>query len=258
MFSRSTIVDALSLFEHNWWSTNRFDRYLMRFNLESIAPQHSGSKPSRINTVIAHLIQYPQLSGPGGAHIVLETIEFILSQSGPALEVPQSLIHSLALDGFRIGDDAKLVAVLPSAIPIASRQNEVETLLSRFSFSVPEGHLQQAHNAHTRGDWAAANSQVRTFIESLFDEFARKLVNPFPSTSHGRREQLAKLNPPFIDPSLNEWDLSGNSGFVQGFWKRLHPTGSHPGLSDEDDCTFRLQVAYLVAHRFLKRFESYP
>ena len=39
----------------------------------------------------------------------------------------------------------------------------------------PLGHLDQAVEAHTRGDWAACNSQLRTFLESLFDDIARNV-----------------------------------------------------------------------------------
>lgn len=100
---------------------------------------------------------------------------------------------------------------------------------------------------------------MRSFVESLFDSFADKLLpHPLSSSSYARREQLAKLNPPFIDPTLNEWDFTSSKGFVQGFWNRLHPSGSHPGLSDEDDSTFRLQLVFLVVYRFLKRYENYP
>jgi hypothetical protein len=261
-FSRNTVVEALELFEG--WTTNEFERYLFRFELENIAPASLGSKPTRINALIRYFLENPILIGPRGANIILETIEFLLERriaSGISLaDCYPRLTHSLRLDGYAVNADGTLASVLPASAALASKQNEVENLLLKFNFSVAQGHLTQAHNAHTRGDWAAANSQMRTFIESLFDAFAEKLLPaPLPATSHLKREGLAKLAPPFIDPSLNEWDFSqdGGCGFVQGFWKRLHPDGSHPGLSDEDDCTFRLQLVYLVAHRFLKRFENY-
>lgn len=259
-FSRNTIVEALQLFEE--WTTAKFERYLFRFGLESVAPTDLGFKPARINAVISHFLENPSQAGPGGTNIVLETIEFFVRSSGVggshANHYP-ALAHSLQLDGYIIQSDGTLTSVLPESTPIAAKETEVESLLLKFGFSVAAGHLNQAVNAHTRGDWAAANSQLRTFVESLFDSFADKLV-PAPAlpTSHGRREQLAKLSPPFIDPALNEWDFTSNNGFVQGFWKRLHPSGSHPGLSDEDDCTFRLQLVHLVAYRFLKRFDNYP
>lgn len=260
-FSRLTIVESLRLLDA-WNTTNPFQQYLFLFRLEDIAPASLGSKPTRINALIAHFIGNPGLKGPAGSNIVLETIEYLLKPRATTYSDFTStcpgLVHSLLLDGYAIKPDGTLASTLPATLSIATKQSEVEGLLSKYGFRVPEGHLKQALSAHTRGDWAAANSQMRTFTESLFDCFANKLLTPpLPSTSHHRREQLAKLNPPFIDPALNEWDPSGN-GFIQGFWKRLHPSGSHPGLSDEDDCTFRLQLVYLVAHRFLKRFDHYP
>lgn len=252
-FSRNTIIEALKLFEG--WHTAEFERYLLQFELENVAPPSIGSKPKRINAVMSYFISNPSLVGPKGANIVLETIEFIFKsrQGANPAEYYPSLVHSLQLDGYAINSDGTLVSILPVSVPLAAKQTEVESQLLKFGFSIAEGHLKQANSAHTRGDWAAANSQMRTFVESLFDSFAEKLLPaPLPATSHLKREGLAKLNPPFIDPSLNEWDFSqhGGCGFVQGFWKRLHPDGSHPGLSDEDDCTFRLQLVYLVAHRF--------
>jgi hypothetical protein len=40
---------------------------------------------------------------------------------------------------------------------------------------------------------------------------------------------------------------------MQAFFRRLHPAGSHPGLSDEDDSTFRLHLVLLVARNLLRR-----
>lgn len=261
-FSRNTIVEALQLFEGSYWTTARFERYLFKFGLEKVAPPSSGSKPGRINVLISHFIEGSSQAGPGGGNIVLETIELILKSHAGTSSLAgafPSLAHSLRLDGYSINDDGSLASILPTSTPLAPKETEVERLLSKFEFTIAEGHLEQAVTAHTRGDWAAANAQMRSFVESLFDSFSEKLLPASrPATSHGRREQLAKLSPPFIDPALNEWDFGPNGGFVQGFWRRLHSNGSHPGLSDEDDCTFRLQLVYLVAHMFLTRFDNRP
>ena len=262
-FSRNSIVVSLVLFEG--WTANEFERFLFRFSLEMVAPASLGSKPTRINALIDYLIKNPNLAGPNGANLILEIIEHLLTtrvkQSwGPspiANQVPE-LSHSLQRDGYSITNTGNLQTVLPQVVPLAPKQSELEALLDKHGFTTPLGHLQQALSAHTRGDWAAANGQLRPFIESLFDCIADKLLpTPLPATSHARRDALSKLNPPFIDPALNEWDGSGN-GFLQGFWRRLHPQGPHPGLSDEDDCTLRLQLSILVGHHFAKRFDTYP
>lgn len=265
-FSRNSIVESLILFEG--WTTNEFERFLVRFSLEKVAPSSLGSKPTRINALINYLINNPTLSGPVGANLALEIIEHVIAarakQSRAALsstpfadQVPE-LSHSLQRDGYSITRTGELQTVLPQVVPLAPKQSELEALLDKHVFTTPIGHLQQALSAHTRGDWAAANGQLRPFVESLFDCIADKLLTPpLPATSYLRRETLSKLNPPFIDPALNEWGPSGN-GFLQGFWRRLHPQGPHPGLSDEDDCTLRLQLVILVSHHFVKRFDTYP
>jgi len=95
-------------------------------------------------------------------------------------------------------------------------------------------------------------------MESLFDSIADKLVGgkiTLPPPGHQRRELLTKLTPPFFIPNLNEWE-TGKCGFLQGLLKRLHPKGSHPGLSDEEDSTFRLHLMILTASYYLKRLDS--
>jgi hypothetical protein len=69
-----------------------------------------------------------------------------------------------------------------------------------------------------------------------------------------RRTKLAALE--FLSIPLNEWNNDGK-GFINGLVKRLHPQGAHPGLSDEEDCTFRLHVVLLTAALLLRRFDKW-
>ena len=59
----------------------------------------------------------------------------------------------------------------------------------------------------------------------------------------------------FLSRHLNEWADNG-TGFVNGLVKRLHPQGAHPGLSDEEDSTFRLHVILLTARMLITRFDA--
>ena len=43
---------------------------------------------------------------------------------------------------------------------------------------------------------------------------------------------------------------------MEGVFKLLHPEGSHPGLSNEEDCTFRLHMVLIIARHFLQRAKS--
>lgn len=44
--------------------------------------------------------------------------------------------------------------------------------------------------------------------------------------------------------------------FVDGAVKRLHPQGSHPGLSDEETLHLRLYLTFLVPRLFLPRLDD--
>jgi hypothetical protein len=142
---------------------------------------------------------------------------------------------------------------LPEALRLPQTDDEVHELLKGLRFTTPLGHLDQAIEAHTRGDWAAANGQLRTFLESLFDDIARN-VRPqeagFRATSENRRALLAEVG--FLAADRNEWTSDGKN-YINGLLKMLHTEGSHPGLSDEDHCTFRLHVVLVTARTFLRR-----
>ena len=137
--------------------------------------------------------------------------------------------------------------------------NEVNVLLESLGFNTPKGHLEQAITNHSNGNWAAANSQLRTFLEALFDEIALAVDNGNASTvqtGESRRQFLAKTQPAFFVEPLGEWSNDGKN-FVNGVFKRLHPSGSHPGLSDEEDCTFRLHLVLITARYFLRRAKQF-
>jgi hypothetical protein len=169
-----------------------------------------------------------------------------------------ALTRGLARDGYVVSwdggnDTPTLRTALPAEVDLPAADDEVHRLLTHFNFAVPLGHLAQAIEAHTRGDWAAANSQLRTFLESLFDDIARA-VRPAEAaqrpTSENRRALLAVEG--FLSVARNEWTPDGKN-YVNGLFKMLHTDGSHPGLSDEDHSTFRLHVVLITARTFLRR-----
>ena len=145
-----------------------------------------------------------------------------------------------------------------NTIDLPAADDEVHVLLNRYNLGTPLGHLDQAITAHTRCDWAAANGQSRSFLESLLDEAAYMLVpNPprAPNQGEARREALPNLQSPFLSADLNEWGNQGKN-LVNGVFKRLHPQGAHPGLSDEEDSTFRLHLVLLLGRLLLRRLDS--
>lgn len=268
-FSRQTIIETCSALEY--LSHAELDRFLLKFGLEYAAPQSLGSKTSRANRLIRYFLDNPDLKGPKGADIVFEIVEeiiakkisedygYIYREEKAVEELLPALVNSLKHDGYLI-KNGKIHSALPEDVDLVTSENELFALLAKFGLEATKGHLEQAINAHTRGEWAAANAQLRSCVESLFDSMAKTLAQasntPCPNPGHSSREFLATTSHPFLQIDLNEWEISGRGGFLQGFWRRLHPQGSHPGLSDEEDSTFRLHLVILVSSHLLKRLNA--
>ncbi|HCH73379.1 MAG TPA: hypothetical protein DFK19_18255, partial [Ochrobactrum sp.] len=78
--------------------------------------------------------------------------------------------------------------------------------------------------------------------------------------SRQKRDFLGgSVTPPFLLADYNEWSPDGKkSPFVQALMSRMHPHGGHPGLSEEEDATFRLQINLVTARLFLRRLDRGP
>ena len=151
--------------------------------------------------------------------------------------------------------------MMPDNLPgldFREAENEIIQLLNNKNMTVPKGHLDQAISAFSRGEWASANAQLRTFYESYIDEIAKFLGCEISTSSKEKRDYLGKLNPPFLSDGLNEWNANSQKPqYIQGLMSRMHPEGSHAGLSEEEDSTFRLQITLITARLLLRRFEKY-
>lgn len=267
-FSRKTILaatDTIARFK----SRAEIDRFRLEHGLESIPSE--GSLKDRANSIARYLLENPERKSDDGRNLVDTIIEALVERAISECTKHEygifnhrrfesmygELVRALERDGFSV-EDGWLRRALPESLDLPKADDEVHTLLDSFGFETPKGHLDQAITAHARRDWAAANSQFRPFIEGLLDEMAQKLAgiaSTLPPPGRQRRQWLAQLNPPFLIPQLNEW-MGDGKGFVEAFFRRLHPQGSHPGLSDEDDSTFRLHLVLLVARLLLRRLRD--
>ncbi|MRH98751.1 hypothetical protein [Agrobacterium tumefaciens] len=175
----------------------------------------------------------------------------------------RDLLRGLARDGYVVvwggrRAPAKIRAALPNEIDLPETDDEVRGLLKQFVFTVPLRHLDLAIDAHTRGDWEAANAQLRTFLEGLLNDIARH-IDPDKAkllqSGANLRQMLADGSIGFLAVDRKEWSSDGKN-YVEGLFKMLHTDGSHPGLSDEDHCTFRLHVVLVTARTFLRRLQQ--
>jgi hypothetical protein len=265
-FSRRTVFAAIQVL--NRLTHAEFTRFL--FELGPDWPKMISPEPlspaKRLNELMGIYDQNPDRSVENGENLDDVLVEKAVSllpakrrrlRSGEEEELRKDhrdFLHRLEIDVFVI-TDGKLQTALPRSMALPEAQDELSGLLLKHRFTVARGHLDQAFSTHTSGNWAAANAQIRTFLE-LLDEIAERLD---PSTvtldsANQRRARLAALG--FLSRDLNEWADNGQ-GYVNGLMKRLHPHGSHPGISDADDCTFRLHTVLLAARLFIVRFDKW-
>ncbi|WP_293648875.1 hypothetical protein [Pantoea septica] len=253
MFSNRTIQAIVNAV--GFTTNNEFSDFIVRFELsEDIGGVSIAKKQSAL---VNFLIKNPEAKGPDNASLAIEIIEYIINKnrkyySRSANSLMQELENALKKDGYELTETSVRKA-LPEEIPVDKTENKLIEILNKHGFSTAKGHYIQAIASHGRGDWAASNAQLRTFTEDFFDQVHKKLQAGNGANSHQRRQELA--NAGLFRAEFNEFTGNG-TGFVEGFWKRLHPEGSHPGLSEEPDATFRLHLVLVVIHYYAERFDS--
>jgi len=261
-FTRPTLIAAVELLEGH--SQARFNQMVLRLGLEDEISSGTAVSVAKKCDMLGRIVvqRFDQIldtldgSVTLGEAVVREAVQLLSAE--PSLPREIALGRGLARDSYVVGFDEyghnpKLRAALPGEIQLPETDDEVHQLLKSFQFMTPLGHLDQAVEAHTRGDWAACNSQLRTFLESLFDDIARN-IRPEEAaqrpTTENRRALLADAG--FLAVDRNEWTADGKN-YINGLFKMLHTEGSHPGLSDEDHSTFRLHIVLVTARTFLRR-----
>ena len=253
-YSRTTLFEACNLLGRRMQYHGEFEDLAYRLELDDFAEERSGAIHQRCRQLFRHLKDNPD-SKLDGTFLIDLLVE---AAAGRAGSHDHEFLRALERDGFIIDKNDSLRRTLPDVIDLPAADDEVHLLLDRHGLAMSKGHLDQAIRGHSDGNWAAANAQFRTFLESLFDEIALS-VDPAnaPKTMTGetRRQLLANLPSPFLSRHLNEWSDDGKN-FVNGTFKRLHPQGSHPGLSDQEDSTFRLHLVLLTARLFLRRLDA--
>ena len=273
-FRRATLVAASEFLERHTQAS--FNQMVVRLELEHEIPEDTGmsvqKKCARLARVLAaggdREVETRQGRKSLAEAVVLEAAA--LAENGSQWKPQQVFEQALARDGYALHWEeqggftqmwqtkghAKLVGALPPELAAERTDDEVHTLLAARSFKLSAGHLDQAVGAHGRGDWAAANAQLRTFVEGLAMETAMELgiAGAETMTTENRLRGLAKVG--FLSSGRKEW-VGDGKGFVNGLVKMLHTEGAHVGLSDADHCTFRLHVTLVTARMWLRRLSDW-
>jgi hypothetical protein len=255
-YPRTVVLEACLLLGNNLNYHGTFEDMVLRWELDQLADAAGLAITARCRNLFRYLRDNPEARSDGRLISDL-AVEEAVRYTTPDNVPDQPFVRALERAGYLI-ENRQLRRTLPQAIDLPAADDEVHALLARYNFATPLGHLDQAVKAHGRGDWAAANGQIRSCLESLLDEIAYLIVPTAPHGPHqgeARREALATRQPPFLSTDLNEWGNQGKN-LVNGAFKRLHPQGAHPGLSDEEDSTFRLHLVLLLARLFLRRLDA--
>jgi hypothetical protein len=263
-FTRITIIAAVEQFA-SVGSRADFDKSLMRLDVDQRIPLGDARSVSAKWPLLAQeILRDPSrvISTPDGPMSIGEAavrLAVAATQQLQATTEKDRFLRALGLDGYVVTFDENpphrplLRASLPAELALPAVDDEVHQLLKTFRFQVAAAHLDQAIDAHTRGDWAAANAQIRTYLESLFTDIAHQL-RPQEAAEAKSFENIRQLlgEIGFFSKERNEWTPKGD-GYINGLFKMLHTEGSHPGLSDEERSTFRLHVVLVTSRTFLRR-----
>lgn len=262
-FTRPTIIAAIE-FLGAVSSQAKFDQVIVRLGLNDeiqlASPKSVTAKSALLAQSVTQRATHVIDTVNGQMTLAEAVVRTAVEKSVPEYATPEqaAFLRGLALDGYVVswGEDSRvplLRAALPEEVDLPATDDEVRQLLKHFNFAIPMGHLDQAIEAHTRGDWAAANSQTRSFLEGLLNDIALQIEPQKASlqkSSENRRALLAECG--FLSKGRNEWTADGKN-YVNGLFKMLHTDGSHPGLSDEDHSTFRLHLALISGRTLLRR-----
>lgn len=142
----------------------------------------------------------------------------------------QDLHDAVAADGWEFDESRDiLVPTVPGAV-VTDEVSWIEAELTRRAWTTAAGHYKQAVDSFAAGNWAAANSQLRSFLESL-------ICTAGNTASGSGSGQVQRAVDTLHGAGLL---LPHEAEFVKSLWRLLHSGGSHSGLSDEDEARFRL------------------
>ncbi len=279
MFSKQTCIELASVLERT--VQRDLNRLFHLFEISHYIHEFSGNRNNSDKAnVLLKLLLNPPLKGAFTNDFQSDILQYKVDQfyryeqdnlglkkqwlsEPPPFEVlfeleHKSLCHYLKRDGY-IVRGREIRKLLPQEMQEAKIESELTRLLEKFEFNLAKEHLVLSQRCLTDNNWSGSNAQIRNFVESLLIAISLRLLPKTDCKSPTQAMKLlgSTLNPPFLKAELNEIAHEDcKYPFVESLWKRLHPHGSHSGLSDEDDATFRFHVAISLGYYLLNRLDE--
>ena len=230
--------------------------------------------------IINYLIQNPTIKNNHGESIVEKLVNRMIKRmlnfetpfyngfdsEKQVFEDLPDFYKYLRFDGYDIDfEEQCLIMGGIEQLEISQKEDQIISFLNLYNFHTTKVHFLQAKGSYMGDNFAALNSQLRTFVESLLQEMACFIKCCEPNNENiasfkdldaqQAMHVLAKCTYPILDICLNEWD-ERSTGYFNAFWKRLHPEGSHPGLPDIEEVLYRFQLVILNCLLIIKRFRK--
>lgn len=228
------------------YSHGSLQKLFFEYEIESSDPRshrENATKDERITALLRALEK--KCESAGTDNLILELTEKFLRKDSVGWRTEHAaLVTALKLDGFDFVGE-KLVATTPGVVALAPQISGLESELEDKGFEVAVTHYRQAVDNFTKGNWEAANSQTRSFLEDLFIVLCEQRCGKKFSDPNGALDHLR--NKGHIDEG--EWSM------FRAFWKGIQDKGSHHGLSAEHEALYRLHVATATARYLLEKFK---
>lgn len=270
MISRDTLYEIAPIIDR--YSHAELDRMLMYLEIDYVKYDlgKTITIPNRVNAFLGKIENIDSDKSQSGEHIHLRLLKYVINkfyENKPHNEIiasfggffsidefdrqHENLIRALERDGYIIKNRI-LEKKLPEDIALPQQRDELTRHLDKFNLNITKGHLGQAIKIHGSGDWAAANSQFRSFFESVLMDIA-KILKP-NQTVYDAMSAMKCLKGNDINFFT---DKTNDFKYANGLWSRLQSEGSHPGLSDEEDCTFRYHTCLIYVRYLLKKLVAH-
>jgi len=219
---------------------------LLKAGADDWAPDQWDNKEHRIQLLFKSL---RGAEDPDAATAALELARLILEAGAPTPPAKtthiiwwESLRDALAADGWDYAiESAQLTSVVPG-VAVPEQLSGLENELEERGWTTATGHFRQAVDGFGAGNWATTNSQLRSFLEDMLPLAAE--------TADGKRPTSVRSA---LDVLKKEVLFTGEFEFLKGLWTLCQTRGSHPGLSDRGEATFRLMAVTAEARHLLSR-----
>jgi len=159
----------------------------------------------------------------------------------------EKLILSLQSDGFKF-EDERLKPFIDENIE--DEENILTSELNKLGITGANIHLNQSYENFIAGNWEAANSATRNVIELITREIARKIAVHEGETPSFKGHKAVRSY-------LREKMLDDNeSNILSHLMSWMSTKGSHPGMSDENECRLRRILTIGLCSYYLEKYQS--